>query len=423
MRFTRFFVFVTVALALVSCSRDPKKVRQQNLESGNRYFDRGKYKEASIMYRNSVRADPKFGPAYYHLALVELKLQRISNAVAPLRRAIELLPPDSPDYVDANVKYAEIMLLAAQAPDSPGTAKALDEVRGIKDMLLKKDPNSFEGTKLLGELTLNDAMALYRKGKTQEFKEKMEEAIGDYRKALAKKPGDAATLLALGKTLMLYGEMDEAEQIYRQVIDKDKTLLAPYNELYKLYIAKRKLPEAENILKRAIGRVHVSINRTWSNQIDGNFPRAQLTCETAREAFQRRLGRGIDRDPRERHSQTRIAAGTDDATSVGDVFQRCLGDQKDAVNIDVQLKINLLKWLRGEITCEKDTGIIDQNIKAAELSDSLFDGSHRGCYARGIGMDGDRISTHGADLGNESFRFLDRLLIGDRNVGTILGQF
>ena len=253
MRCVRFIAFLTVTLCLVSCNLDPKKVRQRALESGNKYYDRGKYREASIMYRNSIKADPKFGEAYYHLALVELKLQHIANAIAPLLRAIELLPPKSEDYVDANVKYAEIMLLAAQAPESGDrNAKALDEVRRIKDMLMKQNPNSFEGTKLLGELTLNDAIVLYRRGKAQESKDKMEEAIGLYRKALSFKPGDTTTMLALGKTLALYGEVDEAEQIYRQVIDKDKTLLAPYQELYKVYIAKRKLPEAENTLKRAI---------------------------------------------------------------------------------------------------------------------------------------------------------------------------
>jgi tetratricopeptide (TPR) repeat protein len=253
MRFVRFVALLTIALSFVSCSRDPKKVRQQALESGNRYYDKGKFKEASIMYRNSIKADPRFGPAYYKLGLVELKQQRIASAVAPLRRAMELLPSDSPEWIDANVKYAEIMLLAAQAPEvADKNQKVLDEVRGIKDMLLKRNPSSFEGMKLEGELTLNDAMVLYRKGKTAEFKETMERAIQVYRKALTQKPNDPTTMLALGKTLMLYGEMDEAEQMYRQVIDQDKTLLAPYNELYKVYIAKRKLPEAENILKRAI---------------------------------------------------------------------------------------------------------------------------------------------------------------------------
>lgn len=66
--------------------------------------------------------------------------------------------------------------------------------------------------------------------------------------------------------------------------------------------------------ERAIGRVHVSINRTWSNQIDRNFPMAQFTRETTCKTFQSGLGRCIDRNFRERHCQTRIAAGTDNAT-------------------------------------------------------------------------------------------------------------
>ena len=44
-----------------------------------------------------------------------------------------------------------------------------------------------------------------------------------------------------------------------------------------------------------------------------------------------------------------------------------MGDQKDASSIDVQLQSNLLLWLCGEITCEKDASIIDHNITAAEV--------------------------------------------------------
>jgi tetratricopeptide (TPR) repeat protein len=253
MHFVRFIAFLTIAFCLVSCSGDPKKRAQKYLESGNRYYDHANYKAARIMYINAYRSDPKFGEAYYHLALVEMKMQRVINAIAPLRRAIELLPKDGNDYIDANVKFAEIMLLAAQAPDAVDrNAKVIEEVRGIKDMLLAKNPNSFEGTKLLGELTVNDAIALARKNKGQEAKDKLGEAIAIYRKALAQKPGDSVTMLALAKGLGMYGEVDEAEQLYRQVLDKDKTLMGPYNELYKLYITKRKLPEAESILKGAI---------------------------------------------------------------------------------------------------------------------------------------------------------------------------
>ena len=253
MRFLRFTAILMSLAVLVSCNRDPKKTAQSNLDRGNRYYDRGNFKAARIMYTNAVKADGKFGMGWYKLGLTQLKLQNIGGAIGPFRRAMELMPPASPEGIDSNVKYAEIELLAAQSPDLGDRAtKAIDEVRGIKDKLLKQDPNSFEGIKLEGELTLNDALILGRKGKAPEAKAKIEEALAIYQRALKIKPDDTTAMLALAKCLTLDSELGEAEQLYRRVIDKDKTLIAPYNELYRLYLAEHKVQDAENILKKAI---------------------------------------------------------------------------------------------------------------------------------------------------------------------------
>ena len=251
MRFMRLIAFFMVALCLVSCSRDPKKVRQSYLQSGNKYFDRGKYKEASIMYRNALRTDPKFGEAFYHLALTELKLQHLANVVPALRRAIELLPPNSNEYIDSNVRLANILIMVARGGDR-SSKPALEEARGIRDLLLKRNPNSFEGTKLQGDLDELEALQFAAGNKAPETKQKMEEAISTYRKALQFKPSDIDTMLALARTLSLYAELGEAEQLYKEIIDKDKDGLPAYMELYRLYFAQGKRPEAENILKRAI---------------------------------------------------------------------------------------------------------------------------------------------------------------------------
>ena len=44
-------VVLAVLVGLVSCSRDPNVVKKRYYESGNKYFDRGRYKEASIQYQ------------------------------------------------------------------------------------------------------------------------------------------------------------------------------------------------------------------------------------------------------------------------------------------------------------------------------------------------------------------------------------
>ena len=73
-----------------SCSRDPNVIKARYLQNGNRYFERGKYKEASIMYRTALQKDAKYGEAYYRLALTELRVDQPFSAVQSLRRAVEL---------------------------------------------------------------------------------------------------------------------------------------------------------------------------------------------------------------------------------------------------------------------------------------------------------------------------------------------
>jgi tetratricopeptide (TPR) repeat protein len=248
MRFARFIASIAVALALTSCSPAPEKI----LKRGNEYYDRGKYREASIMYRNAVVRSPKFGEAYYHLGLASMKLNQLSDAVSAFRRAQQLLPAASPDQMDASIKYAEILLTAAPSLRSAEQARTLDEVREIKDTVLKHDPNSFEGTRLFAALTLNDALVLTNKHKEQEARETLESAIGIYRQALTLKQGDSGVMIALADSLVMHGDADEAERMYRQVIEKDKTLLVPYQELYKFYVNRQRMPDAEDILKRAI---------------------------------------------------------------------------------------------------------------------------------------------------------------------------
>ena len=58
----------TVLLCFVAaCNRDPNVAKKKYVENGNRYYEKGKYKEALIMYRNALKRDMRFGEAYYRL--------------------------------------------------------------------------------------------------------------------------------------------------------------------------------------------------------------------------------------------------------------------------------------------------------------------------------------------------------------------
>src|SRR5229473_1333398 len=133
----------------VSCSRDPNVIKARYLQNGNKYFERGKYKEASIMYRTALQKDAKFGLAYYRLALTELKLDQPFAAVGSLRRAVELLKPNQPERTDARTRLADVYLDYLER-SSRREGEIVTEVESTANDLIKADPNSVDGHRLKG---------------------------------------------------------------------------------------------------------------------------------------------------------------------------------------------------------------------------------------------------------------------------------
>ena len=244
MRSTRLVAIIaTAVLALVSCSRDPNVAKRRYLESGNKYFDKGKFKEARIMYLNAKAKDQRWGPAYYKLGVTALKLGSVSEAVNAFRRAVELLPPNEADHWDAVVKLSEIYLGVTHE-------KAyLDEVEGYCKKLLERDPNSYDGHRLTGDLDFARARERFSVAMREEGRALLEKSIEEYRKAEAIKPGQVGVVMQLARTLAAETQYAESEKLYRSVFEKDKTFQNAYIELYRLLMFQAKPDDAEQVLK------------------------------------------------------------------------------------------------------------------------------------------------------------------------------
>lgn len=251
-------VFLGAALIAVlcgsaGCNRDPNYLKKQYVQNGNKYFDRGRYREALIMYRKALAKDQKYGEGYYRLALTYEKLGQGANTVSPLRRAVELLPQGSPEWRDAALKLSEFLVQASLSTNSVQDKKPLnDEIDQIQQTLDAKAANSFENFRLKGDLKRAEAAPMINRHDAEGAKKDLDEAIGYFQRALTLKPGDIPTSIDLARTLTVSGQPQEAERIYRDLLDRDKTLSVAYTELYRLYLAERRLPEAEATLKRAI---------------------------------------------------------------------------------------------------------------------------------------------------------------------------
>jgi tetratricopeptide (TPR) repeat protein len=239
-------VLLVLMMGLVGCSRDPKVARKRYLDSGNKYYERGKYKEARIMYMDALQKDQRYGPAYYHLGLTAMKIGPVLGAINSFRRAIELLPPEDPGKWDSMVKLSEIYLQVAREQK-----QYLDEVEHYATQLLKRDPNSFDGHRLTGDLYFAQSIVAFKTARKDDAAGLLKSAVAEYVKANSVKAGDDGVLMQLARAHTALNELDQAEQLYKQIIEKNKTFQYAYSELYKLYVFQKKLAEGEQVLKSA----------------------------------------------------------------------------------------------------------------------------------------------------------------------------
>ena len=237
-------VILAVLVGLASCSRDPNVVKKRYLESGNKYFEKARYKEASIQYRNALKRDPKYGAAHYKLALVGFQLGDVGGAASSLRRAVELIPPGQPEHWDAMVKLSEIYLAYAT-----NEKQLMDEVNAFTKELLAHDPNSFDAHRLVGDLNYTWSLDAYRNKRNDVGLAFLDTAVQEYRKADSIKPDQQGVSMQLARVLAAKADFAGAEALYRRAIAKDKTYQTAYTELYRLLLFQNKQAPAEEVLK------------------------------------------------------------------------------------------------------------------------------------------------------------------------------
>src|SRR5271154_6698282 len=131
---------VSCLVLLVGCNRDPRVVSKKYVDSGNKYFDKGKFKEASILYRRALNKDMRNADAWYRLGLTNLKLRIPGEARRDFSRAMEIDPANQ----DAVVKLGDLDIVFYML-DPRANRAALSDLKDLAQQLFKKNPKSFDG--------------------------------------------------------------------------------------------------------------------------------------------------------------------------------------------------------------------------------------------------------------------------------------
>jgi len=257
----RVSAILTVSLALgltMGCHRDPNKQKQVYLESGKRYADQGKLREATLQFTNALKIDRNFGEAHYQLSKVLMKQGSIMPAYGELRRTVDLQPNNLPARIDlgnllAAGKQADRAAEQANAvlaidPNNADAYALLSSVALLKgdraealtqiQKALAIDPNRANFHASLGVLQSSDP-ATASSGEDQ------------LRKAVSLDGKNVGTHLMLASLLLKKGDVQGAEEQVKAAIAADPKNVTARASLADLYMRQNDTAKAEQTLRQA----------------------------------------------------------------------------------------------------------------------------------------------------------------------------
>ena len=224
---------IGLMLALCGCNSDPRAASRKYLRSGDQYFSKGKFKEASLLYRRALQKDAKCAEAWYQLGLANDRLGNFVDARKDFSRAMDLDPANTA----AIVKLGDLDLLF-YAADQRGNKALLADVKDLAQRLLRRDQKSYHALRFLGEIAL--------------IEKKLPAAIEKFEQANQVKPYQKELVLALAQSLETAGQDERAVRLARAMAEHDKSAGAIYDFLYANCLRKRQLDSAEEILRQKI---------------------------------------------------------------------------------------------------------------------------------------------------------------------------
>ena len=251
-------VAMTAVLGLSGCKHDPNVQKRKYFESGKRYENEGKLREAAIQFSNALKVDRNYGPAHYELAKTYIQLGSMIAGYQELQRTVALDPTNLKARLDLGN-----MLLAGGVPD-----RAKDQANAI----LQVQPNNADAYALLSHvaqkqgnhdqaltliqhaLTLEPNRAAFHtslgllQASTPEGKQAGEQEL---QKAVSLNPKDPSAHLALAEMQAKSGDLQGAEQQAQAGVQAAPDNLQARAVLAGLYMRSNDQAKAEQTLLQA----------------------------------------------------------------------------------------------------------------------------------------------------------------------------
>src|SRR5579863_66020 len=228
-----FVCALALTVFLAGCNRDPNVRKQKYFDSGEKYFQEGKYREAAIQFSNAIQIDSRFANAHSELAQTYLKLGDSQRAFQELSRTVEL----APDNYRAHIDLANL-LVTVRNPDGSPRQEYMTQAKAHLDVLRDKDPNDPE---------THEAWANYYAAEND-----LPHAIQEIQQAINLKPDRSESYLLLALFELRANLPDQAEASFKKAVSTDPKSTSAVLALGGFYQSRNRLPEAEQQFHNAI---------------------------------------------------------------------------------------------------------------------------------------------------------------------------
>jgi tetratricopeptide (TPR) repeat protein len=213
---------------------------------GISYHMLNRLKEAEAAYRQAVKLDSKFSEPNNNLAVLYHAQLKFGNAEGQIRRALQLNPENA---------ISRFNLRAARYARANGKI-----ARGVAADLAKENPSlvgrlegdSLHAVLLMPPKNLEAASQAERRGDTFFARKMYEEAIVEYRNAIALDRYNASTLNRLGLVYHQAQKLPDAERYYREAIKQNPYYLEAMNNVGTLDYVRKRYDRAIDQYNRAL---------------------------------------------------------------------------------------------------------------------------------------------------------------------------
>lgn len=251
----RLIVALTLIAALLSgCSSDPIVRKHKFFESGQRYAEQDKFKEAVVEFTNAIKVDPNYAEAHLQLAEAYLQLHDGDRAFRELSLTVEL----QPENYRAQLELTNLLIVNHQFQPA---AQQLD-------VLLQKHPNdpavhTTQSSLLAAQGNIPGAIAEMEKtvalspnrweaylslAVLQSSNNQPEAAESNFKKVIDLKPKAMHARLLLGNYYQAHNRFPEAEEQFQAATALDPASAGPRAALARVYLAEGRKADAEQLL-------------------------------------------------------------------------------------------------------------------------------------------------------------------------------